>query len=93
MERDVPSAYAAATAGSTDTMTGTGNRYGMGTEEQVREFEAWLRGEPDQFLLACLQDSRTLDEERDFIESVLRKRSRSKRERAVLESLIEDHRH
>lgn len=42
----------------------TGNRYGMGSEEQVREFETWLRSEPDRFLLACLADPATADEER-----------------------------
>jgi hypothetical protein len=73
------------------TKTAPRNRYGMGTAEQVLEFETWLRSEPDRFLLACLMRPAS-DEERAFIESVLRERPRSGAERAVLESLIEDRR-
>ena len=72
-------------------MTATGNRYGMGSAEQVLEFETWLRWEPDRFLLACLSAALPADE-RAFMESVLRERPRSRAERAVLESLIEDRR-
>ena len=73
-------------------MTGTGNRYGMGTEEQVLEFETWLRGEPDRYLLACLESPDLPEAERAFMESVLRERPRSSKERTVLQSLLEDRR-
>jgi hypothetical protein len=70
----------------------TGNRYGMGTEEQVREFETWLRSEPDRYLLACLGHPGLPEDQRTFIEWVLKERPRGGAERAVLQSLIEDRR-
>ena len=38
------------------TAATTGNRYGMGTAEQVLEFEAWLRDQSNTYLIACLCD-------------------------------------
>lgn len=55
----------------------TGNRHGMGTMEQVIDFEAFLRRQGNAFLIAAMCDGDAHPDTRQIAQSILYSRRRA----------------